>query len=82
MMIDEVFSSSYEASCGMPQGSVLGPLRYQVYVDSRRFHLPDCCLTSFADDTALTFSSHCLDNLVLRVNSVLRNFHVFTRLSC
>ena len=36
---------------------------------------------SFADDTAVTLSSRCLDSLVLKVNGVLRNFHVFTRLS-
>ena len=79
VMIDDGFSSSYEVSCGVPQGSVLGPLLYLVYVDSMRFYLPDCCLTSFADDTAVTFSSHCLDSLVLKVDGVLRNFHVFTR---
>ena len=65
----------------MPQGSVLGPLLYLVYVDSMRFYLRDYCLTSFADDTAITFSNRCLDNLILKVNGVLRNFHVFTRLS-
>lgn len=81
VMIDDAFSSPYQVSCGVPQGSVLGPLLYLVYVDSMRFYLPDCCLTSFADDTAVTFSSRCLDSLVLKVNCVLRYFHVFTSLS-
>ena len=63
VMIDDVFSSSSQVSCGVPQGSVLGP-----HVDSMRFYLPDCCLTSFADDTAVTFSSRCLDSLALKVN--------------
>ena len=76
MMIDDVFSSSYQVSCGVPQGSVLGPLPYLVYVDSMRFYLPDCWLTSFADDIEVTFSSRCLDSLLLKVNGVLRNIHV------
>ena len=68
-------------SCGVSKGSVLGPLLYLVYVDSMRFYLPDYCLALLADDTAVTFTSHCLDNLVLKVNGVLKNFNVFTRLS-
>ena len=59
MMIHDVFSSFYQVSCDVPQGSVLGPLLYLVYVDSMRFYLPDYCLTLFADDTAATFSGRC-----------------------
>jgi hypothetical protein len=51
-------------------------LMYLVYLDSVRFYLPDCSLTSF-----VTFSSRCLEGLVSKVNCVLRNFHVFTSLS-
>ena len=63
------------------QGSVLGPLLYLVYVDSMRFYLPEFCITTFADDTALTVSSQSVDDLLLKVNRVLKAFFVFTSLS-
>ena len=77
MMIDDVLSSSYEMSCGLRQESVLDLLLHPVYVDSIRFYLSDSCLTSFADDTAVTFSSHCLDSLVLKVKWRFEKFPYF-----
>ena len=47
-------SSSYRQKCGTPQGSLLGPLLYFVYVDAECFYLQDVCVTTFADDTTLT----------------------------
>ena len=81
VIIDDVASAQFPVACGVPQGSVLGPLLYLVYVDTMRFYLPGSCLTSFADDTALTFSSRCLHSLILKVNHVLKSFHIFTSLS-
>ena len=80
-MIDDVASAPFPVACGVPQGSVLSPLHYLLNVDTMRFYLPVYCLTSFADDTALTFSSRCLHSLILKVNHVLKSFHIFTSLS-
>ena len=81
VMIDDVTPSRFHVTCGIPQGSVLGLLLYLIYVDRMRFHLSDSCLTSFADDTALRFSIQWLNSLGLKVNRVLKSFHVFTNLS-
>ena len=70
VMIDDVASVPFPLACGVPQGSVFGPLLYLVYVDTMRFYLPGSCLTSFADDTALTLSSWCLHSLILKVYPV------------
>ena len=81
VMIDDVTSAPYPVACGVPQGSVLGPLLHLVCVDTMRFYLPGSYCTSFANDTALTFSSRCLRSFIWKVNHVLKSFHIFTSLS-
>jgi len=56
LVLNNAFSSPFQVRCSVPQGSVLGPLLYLGYVDSMRFNLPECCIVTFADDTALTVS--------------------------
>ena len=50
--IEHKKSSIVVITCGVPQGSILGPLLYLIYVDSMRFCVVGL-LTSFADDTAI-----------------------------
>ena len=46
-----------------------------------RFYLRDSCLTSFADDTAISFRGVSVDELINNVNMVLNDLSVFTSLS-
>ncbi len=66
-----VKSSTLAIPCGVPQGSVLGPLLFIIYTND----LPNCLSWSkailFADDTTIYLSSKNIENLYNRVNQDL-----------
>ena len=68
-------------NCGVPQGSVLGPLLYLVYVDTMRFYVPGAVNTSFADDTVFSAAARNADDLVEKINQALSRLLIFTRIS-
>ena len=73
--VNGVLSSASKLRCGVPQGSILGPLFFLIYISD----LPNClntaCTKMFADDTNITISGSSLADLEQKTNLELLNLH-------
>ncbi|XP_048580104.1 uncharacterized protein LOC116603374 isoform X1 [Nematostella vectensis] len=69
--LNSTVSSESKITCGIPQGSILGPLFFLLYIND----LPECLLHTtprlFADDTNLTASGSTVGEVELAMNSDL-----------
>ena len=58
---------------GVPQGSVLGPLLFLLYMNDLAFCVPEFYTILFADDTSLSLAGENYDQLLLQFNTLLEN---------
>ena len=70
-VIENIKSKSCNINCGVPQGSVLGPLLFLLFIND----LPNCCPTGkiriFADDTNVFFHSNNIEDLINNAKMIM-----------
>ena len=73
--VNGVLSKSCTLTCGIPQGTILGPLLFLLYIND----LPNCLSDSqprmFADDTHLTYADNDICSIEASLNQDLSNIN-------
>ena len=65
-------SSTRAIRFGVPQGLILGPLRFVLYISDLFQCLKNCSINMYADDIAMYFTNLCASEIARVVQDDLR----------
>jgi len=77
--VNNVFSEPSSVTLGVPQGSVLGPLLFLLYVNDISNVLGDKSVRLFADDTNIFITGSNIDALMIKAQNSLVKLHSWFR---
>ena len=72
-------SSKKKIECGVPQGSILGPLLFIIFIDRVKYKLSEAGVILFANDTLLFLALPLLDDLYNKIHDAVPEFLTFSQ---
>lgn len=72
--VDGEYSVPFSTDLGTPQGSVLGPLIFLLYVNDLPDYINEGEVFSYADDTTIVVSDSCPDGVCYKVSRIVEDF--------
>lgn len=74
VQIDNYLSQSHDITLGVPQGSVLGPLIFLLYVNDLPSNITQGYVTMFADDTTISISGNTQEEIQNATATTMKQF--------
>ena len=67
--IESIFSEWIEIALGIPQGSTLRPILFNIFINDMFFFLLETEVCNFADGNTLYIGNSCLDKVVIKLEN-------------
>lgn len=75
--IEDVISEEHDIDIGTPQGSVLGPLIFLLFINDVPNYISKAKVLMYADDTCMVISDNTKDGLLEKINTTFKEFETW-----